>query len=88
MDLPQRTNNLRNRTRVVYPLGPLVTREGQSQRAGSKADVMTLRRILPGGDTGERLRESGLPAYQGGGVHGGADMKRRRRRTHRRRLGR
>ena len=50
MDLPQRTNNRRNRTWFVHPLGPLShglrvatppakIAKGQSQRTGSEADV-------------------------------------------------
>jgi len=49
MDLTQRTDNRRNRERVVHPLGPLShglrgatpakIAKGQSQRTGSEADV-------------------------------------------------
>jgi hypothetical protein len=38
MDLPQRTNNRRNRSRVVHPLGPLVTRSDPARRQQSGCD--------------------------------------------------
>jgi hypothetical protein len=71
MDLPQRTNNRRNRTRVVHPLGPLShglrgatpakIAKGQSQRTGSEADVKILRRI----QGVSRKRSMALPRFTG-----------------------